>query len=119
MIPYALAYVFKLIYIRISVHLLQGQSLDQYGSILCERIETSLYYVEIAIEHHQSFNLPLYMLSLDMRKAFDIIDHPILIWALYSRRLPEIYATTRTVRVDKDSPPQANLASKTRQKFTI
>ena len=57
------------------------------------RIEDALFCAEVAIEHHQEFNLPLWMLSMDMRKAFDTIDHPALVRALRSRGLPEAYVS--------------------------
>ena len=39
------------------------------------------------------FNLPLWMLSMDIRKVFDTIDHPALVQALRSRRLPESHVS--------------------------
>ena len=39
----------------------------------------------------QEFNLELWMISMDMRKAFDTIDHKALLRALRSRGLPEEY----------------------------
>ena len=56
-----------------------------------KRIEDALLCGEVAIEHHQEFNLELWMISMDMRKAFDTIDHKALLRALRSRGLPEEY----------------------------
>ena len=78
-------------YNLISSHLFQRQSLDQHGFIPDIRIEDALFCAEVAIEHHQEFNFPLWMLNMDMRKAFDTIDHPALIRALRFRGIPEAY----------------------------
>ena len=69
----------------------QRQSSDQYGFTLGKRIEDGLLCAEVAIEHHQEFNLELWMISMDMRKAFDTIDHKAMLRALRSRGLPEEY----------------------------
>ena len=76
---------------RISSHLFQRQSFDQHGFTSDNRIEDALLCAEVAIEHHQEFNLELWMMSMDMRKAFDTIDHKALLRALRSRELPEEY----------------------------
>ena len=94
--PIALLQIFykifsKFVYNRISTHLFQRQSLDQHGFTPDIRIEDALLCAEVVIEHHQEFQIPLWMLSMDMRKAFDTIDHPALIRALRSRGLPEVY----------------------------
>ena len=83
----------KLVYNPISYHLFQRQSVDQYGFTPDIRIEDALFCAEVAIEHHQELNLPLWMLSMDMRKAFDTINHPALVRALRSRGLPEAYVS--------------------------
>ena len=96
--PIALLQIFykifaKLVYNRISYHLFQRQSVDQYGFAPDIRIEDALLCTEVTIEHRQEFNLQLWMLSMDMRKAFDIIDHPALVQVLRSRGLPESYVS--------------------------
>ena len=83
----------KLVYNCISNHLFQRQSLDQHGFTPDIRIEDALLCAEVVIEHHQEFQIPLWMLSMDMRKAFDTINHPALIRALRSRGLLEVYVT--------------------------
>ena len=50
------------------------------------------YFVQkLQSSTHQEFNLPLWMVSMDMRKAVDTIDHPAVIRALRSRGFPEAY----------------------------
>ena len=78
-------------YDNISSNLFQRQSVDHHGFFPGIRIEDVSTCAEVAIEHHQGCTLPLWMLSMDMRKAFDTIDHPALIRALRCREFPEAY----------------------------
>ena len=55
------------------------------------RIEDAFVCVEIIINIHLEFHMPLWILSMDMRKAFDTIDHRALMEALRSRHLPKEY----------------------------
>ena len=87
----------KLIYNRISPQLFQHQSWDQHGFTPGIRIEDALVCAEITIEHHQEFQLPLWMLSMDMRKAFDTIDHAALMQALRSKGLSDEYISLLTI----------------------
>ena len=67
------------------------QSSDQHGFTPGERIEDGLLCAEIAIEHYQEFNLELWMMNMDTRKAFDTIVHKALLRVQRSRGLPESY----------------------------
>ena len=57
------------------------------------RIKDALFCSEVAIEPHQEFISSLWVLIMDMPKAFDTIDHTALVRALRSRRLPEPYVS--------------------------
>ena len=81
----------KLVYNRISIQLFQYQSWDQHGFTPGIRIEDALLCAEVVLEYHEEFTLPIWMLSMDMRKAFDMIDHLALINALRSKGLSEEY----------------------------
>ena len=83
----------RFLYIRISFHLFHRQFLDQNGFVQAIIIEDILLCEEVIIEHHQDSNLPLWILSMEMGKVFDISDLPILIRALHSRELPEAYVS--------------------------
>ena len=74
-----------LIYNCISPQLFRHQSWDQHGFTNGIRIEDAFLCAEVAIEHHQEFQLPLWMLSMDMRKAFDTIVHATLMRTLRSK----------------------------------
>ena len=87
----------KLVYNRISPYLFKHQSWDQHGFTLGIRIEDALLCAEVAIEHHLEFQLPMWMLSMDMRKAFDTIDHSALMQSLRSKGLPEEYISLLTI----------------------
>ena len=96
--PIALLSIFnnvfsKFVYRRISSHLFQRQSSDQHGFTPGKRIKDVLLCAEVAIEHHQEFNLKLWMISMDTRKGFDIIYHKVLLRAIRSRGIPQEYIT--------------------------
>ena len=55
------------------------------------RIEDVLLCADVAIENHLEFKLSIWMLSMDMRKAFDTIDHFVSMQALRSKGMPEEY----------------------------
>ena len=88
---------YKLIYNRISSHRFQVQSFDQHGFTPGIRIEDAILCTEIAMEYHEEFNMPLWRISMDIRKAFDTIDHIALMRALRSRGLPEEYVSLLSV----------------------
>ena len=87
----------KSFYNRISSHLFQIQSFDQYEFTPGIRIEDVILCAEIVMEYHEEFNMPLWIISMDMRKAFDAIDHIALMRALRSRGLPEEYVSLLSV----------------------
>ena len=62
-----------------------------------QRIEDALLCAEVVIEHHLEFNLELWLLSMDMRKAFDTIDHHALMQSLRSKGLPDAYISLLSV----------------------
>ena len=39
------------------------------------RIEDALLHAEDVIQHSFEFNIPLWLLSMDLRKAFDTVSH--------------------------------------------
>ena len=87
----------KLIYNCISSYLFSQQSFDQHGFTPGIRIEDALLCAEVVIEHHLEFNLELWLLSMDMRKAFDTIDHHALMQSLRSKGLPDAYISLLSV----------------------
>ena len=94
--PIALLHIFynvfsRLIYNRIYFHLFSYQSFDQVEFTPGIRIEDALLCAEVAIEHHLELKLEVLILSMDMTKAFDTIDHHSLMAALRSRELPDAY----------------------------
>ena len=72
----------RLLYDRLSPILLKNQSSEQHAFSPGIRIEDALLCAECAIEHALEFNIPLWLLSLDLRKAFDTVDHQSLFQAL-------------------------------------
>ena len=68
-IPYKL--FARLLFNRISPGLLARQSPDQHAFTPGVRIEDALVTAEVAIEYAIEFNTPLWLLSMDLRKAFD------------------------------------------------
>ena len=94
--PIALVPVFykiclKFVYDCISTHIFNHHSWHQHGFTHCIRIQDALLCAEVALEHHHEFNLQLWILSMDIRKALDTIDHPALIEALRSTGLHDAY----------------------------
>ena len=64
----------RMIYNRISPTLLAHQSEDQHAFTPGVRIEDALLCAEIAVEHSLEFNVPLWVMNMDLRKAYDSID---------------------------------------------
>ena len=71
-----------MIYNRISETLLSYQSWDQYAFTPDMRIEDALLCAEVIIGNALEFNIPVWLLSMDLRKAFDTINHDQLFRAL-------------------------------------
>ena len=80
-----------MLYVRISSKLLQHQSIDQHAFTPGIRIEDALLCAEIVIEQNLEFNTPLWLMSIDMRKAFDTIEHDNMVYALRACDVPEEY----------------------------
>ena len=55
------------------------------------RIEDGLLCIEIVINTHLGFHMSLWIVSMDMREAFDRFDHRTLMEALRPRNLSEEY----------------------------
>ena len=72
----------KLLYNRIAPELFAHQSIDQYTFTPHISIEDALLCCEVAIEYSLEFDIPLWMMSMDMRTAFDTIDHSALFTGL-------------------------------------
>ena len=87
----------KLIYNRIASRLFQVQSFDQHGFTPGIHIEDVILCAAIAIEYHEEFNMPLWILSMGMRKTFDTIDHSVLMRALRLKGLPTEYVSVLSI----------------------
>ena len=75
----------------IFAYLLQRQSSDQYGLSYGKAIDHVLLCAEIVIDYYQEFSLELRLISIGICKAFDTIDHQVMVRGLRSRWLPEEY----------------------------
>ena len=49
------------------------------------------FVLQIAIEQSQEYNKPLWLLSMDMRKAFDIVEHSAVLQALKKHGVHDSY----------------------------
>lgn len=81
----------RMLYIRISPTLFESQSCDQHAFTPSIRIEDALLCAESASEHSLEFHVPLWIMSTDMRKAFDRIDHSAMLYALERRGVSSGY----------------------------
>ena len=72
----------RLLYNRISPILFSYQSRDQHAFTPNLRIEDALLCAETTIQYALEFNVPLWLLSMDLRKAFDTVSHDQLFRAL-------------------------------------
>ena len=81
----------KLIYARISPILESCQSNDQFGFRKDRRIDDVLGILENMVGKTSEWNLPLWIASLDLRKAFDRILHQPLFRTLQLQKVPEGY----------------------------
>ena len=79
----------KIVYNRISSQLFGRQSFDKYGCTSGMRIVDARLCAELFTNIHLEFHMSLWILSMDMRKAVETIDHRALVEALRSRHLPE------------------------------
>ena len=64
-----------MVYNRIAHTLFSWQSEEQHAFTPDKRIEDALLYAEVVTEYSLEFNVPLWLLSMDLRKAFDTISH--------------------------------------------
>lgn len=81
----------KLLYNRIAPLLLSNQDGDQIGFTPGVRIDDAFASIESLIENCHEFQLPLWIFSLDLRKAFDRVEYTSLFEALREAALPEGY----------------------------
>ena len=81
----------RMIYNRIRPHLQPQQPPDQYGFQPDASIEETLLVVECVSSRSLEWHVPVLMASLDLRKAFDKVDHSSLFSALRIQQLPECY----------------------------
>ena len=65
----------RLLYHRLSPTLFHHQSHDRHAFTPGIRIEDALLCAEVVIENSLEFHKPLWILSMDLRKAFDTVDH--------------------------------------------
>ena len=77
----------RLLYNRLAPLLHQAQSRDQHAFTPSVRIEDALLCAEMMIEYALEFHMPVWLLSLDLRKAFDSINHRRLFEALGNFKL--------------------------------
>ena len=80
-----------MVYDRISVRLFEYQSRDQHAFTPSVRIEDALLCAEASIQYALEFNVPLWLSSMDLRKAFDTVDHTELFRALGHHGLDPAY----------------------------
>ena len=78
-------------YYRLSPILERQQADDQYGFRKDKRIEDVFVVLENIIGKTDEWNLPVWMISLDLRKAFDKIRFGPLFQALREQAVPESY----------------------------
>ena len=77
----------KIIYHRLEEKLDRKQAEDQLGFRLSFRIEEAIGINENVISATNEYNLPLWIASLDLRKAFDRIQYDALFAALREQGL--------------------------------
>ena len=80
-----------MIYNCISPTLFASQSFDQHAFTPGIRIEDALLCVEVAMEQFQEYNTPIWLLSMDMRKAFDTVEHSAMFQALKEHGVHDSY----------------------------
>jgi len=79
------------LYNRISPTLFGWQSEHQHAFTPNRRIEDALLYAELVIEYSLEFNTPVWLLSMDLRKAFDTVSHEQLLKSLGYHGLDPAY----------------------------
>ena len=96
-LPIFLKIYTQMIYSRISSQLFEHQSWGQYEVTSGIDIEDAFVFAEMTIEYHQEFQLPLWILSMDMLKEFDTIDHGAFMQTLRSKRLFDEYISLLSI----------------------
>jgi len=81
----------KVLYQRLAPILEPVQSDDQMGFRAKRGTDDALVIVESVIATSLEYRLPVYVLSIDLSKAFDRIEHDALLEALREHNLPEGY----------------------------
>ena len=81
----------KMLYYRLEPILEAYQSNNQLGFRRDKRIEDVFCILENMIGRSDEWNIPLWMISLDLRKAFDRIQHRPLFTALLGQGVPNLY----------------------------
>jgi hypothetical protein len=77
----------KMLYHRLEEKLDRQQAEDQFGFRSSFRIEEAIGIIEKMISSSNEYNLPLWIASLDLRKAFDRIQYDALFAALREQGL--------------------------------
>jgi len=67
---------------RLQADLDVQQSDDQFGFRPCRSVEHALLIFESVVGNCVEWNIPLYIVSVDLRKAFDRVEHAALFAAL-------------------------------------
>ena len=102
----------KILHARIHAKLNKAQSRDQAGFRPDYACEDHLFVITQLAERHNEFGIPLWVATIDFKKAFDTINHSILWEALgeqeiertYIEMLQHLYARqTAKVRTDTAS----------------
>ena len=95
----------RLLYNRISPTLFNRQSEQQHAFTPDKRIEDALLQAEVVIEYALEFNVPVWLLSMDLRKAFDTVSHEQLLVSLGISRIRSIvyFITPKTIPKPKRS----------------
>ena len=79
----------RMLYHRLLPQLDSHQHFDQYGFRPGVRIEDALLVAESLISKTLEWNVPLWMASLDLKKAFDRVQHDYLFAALQEQHIDD------------------------------
>ena len=80
-----------MLYYRLAPILEKHQADDQFGFRRDKRIDDVFIILENLMGETDEWNLPLWMISLDLRKAFDRVKFGPLFVALRDQEVPEAY----------------------------
>ena len=90
-LPILLNIFVKLVYNWISPHLFGQQSIDKFGLTPGVRVEDAFVAMEGLLDKALEDELVCSVLRLDLRKAFDWVEHDSLVEALQEAGLEECY----------------------------